>query len=818
MILLFFLFLQINEEILVNDDTIGGSIQNSPAVAIDSFLNFYVVWLDYRTNDYDSDIYLQKLDILGNKIGKNINLIEDQPSRNIWSYTNGSPDIAITKNKIVVVYPDRRRGNWDIYCQFFDLDLNPISPMILLNDDWQNVEQNLPKVAISQNYYIFVWEDWRENQRTIYGQILDSNFNFLSRNFRISEMSGYEQFQPAISAYPSGFLVTWTQKIGNNCYLYGRRFSKTGMPLGNSFPIFPFPAKNSFCAMDKKGYFFVGGEKEIGDYRNIYLILFDSTCQPLTSPILINDTFPINRERQPQIATLPNRKKSIVIWCDGREGFKIYGQFIDSLGNKIGNNFPISNFSPNQATPKVAIVNETLYLAVWEDFRENNPDIYAAHSLRRDFKINDDFASSIQDFMCVGIDGRGISLVVWFDKRNGFWDTDIYGQYFDNLGNKIGNNFRINDDEEGNDNTFPFLAVNKKGRAVVVWKDNRKGNYNVYCQIFDENLNPVGSNIKVSERAFPEPWPPSFVAINDSGDFLITWSSTNEVIPYCQLYTKRGEPIGRNFQISEKGYWPFPYLDNDKSFWIAWDDGYIYLRKFDSLYQPLTPPIRITHHQQVSGPFIIKDKNGIVWISWMDMRSGAREIYGARCNENGIIGQEFKINDDNISCDHWFPIWAYDGDTTLYITFTDFREEGNLNVLAQKFHISGRRIGRNYCIHTDPYPYVHQWAWQSCAANQNYVAYTWEDNRNLKSWDIYFKLLTSQTEITQRSENIFKLKNQTIFFKKKNIKRIENYFTFSLIYDKKGTPVIIKNLNKISKGIYFLKDKGSKGAKKMIIF
>lgn len=46
------------------------------------------------------------------------------------------------------------------------------------------------------------------------------------------------------------------------------------------------------------------------------------------------------------------------------------------------------------------------------------------------------------------------------------------------------------------------------------------------------------------------------------------------------------------------------------------------------------------------------------------------------CNENGVIGEEFKINDDNIVYDHLFP------------------------------------------------------AWRSVAAKNSYVAYAWIDNRN----------------------------------------------------------------------------------------
>ncbi|MCS7250814.1 MAG: hypothetical protein NZ608_07875, partial [candidate division WOR-3 bacterium] len=136
----------------------------------------------------------------------------------------------------------------------------------------------------------------------------------------------------------------------------------------------------------------------------------------------------------------------------------------------------------------------------------------------------------------------------------------------------------------------------------------------------------------------------------------------------------------------------------------------------------------------------------------------------------------------------------------------------------QKFHISGRRIGRNYCIYTDPYPYVHQWAWQSCAANSRYVAYTWQDNRNLRSWDIYFKLISRQTGITEYSQIPSKLKLPTIFLRKENIKNFKNYFISSKIYDKKGNLLKFEDLNKIPKGIYFLKDNNLKGAKKIIIF
>lgn len=816
--IIFIIFSQINEEILVNDDTIGGIAQKFPSVAFDSFSNFYVIWTDCRTNDYDPDIYIQKFDFLGNKIGKNKNLIEDERTRDIWRYLNGWGDIAISQNKIVIVYPDKRRGHFDIYCQFFDYSLNPLSPLILLNDDYSNCDQDLPKVAIAGNYYIFVWEDFREEKRKIYATILDSNFNPISPNFKINERNEYEECKPVISANQNEFIVVWEEKFNNSNYLYGRRFRKDGLPLSPPFYIFPFPAKNPSCVMDKNGNFFVCGEEENTSYRFIYLSLFDSNNQQILPPKIINDSFITSRDRQPHISILENRKKGIIIWCDERRGFQIYAQLIDSLGNKIGKNFPISLISPKQATPRVAFLNESTYLAVWEDAKENNSDIYAYHPQKGNFKVNDDFASSIQDFPCVGIDEFGNSLVVWYDHRNGdFWDEDIYGQYFDNFGNKIGNNFRINDDGNGNKQVFPWLSMNKKGRSVVVWQDNREGDWAVYFQIFDEKRNRIEKNRRANEEPLFGCWPPSFVAMNDSGDFLITWVSF-DTAPYCQLYKKNGEPIGRNFKIANKGYWPFAYLNNDKSFWVCWDDGYIFLQKFDSLYQPLTPPMRVSSHTNVCHPFLIKDSNNIVWVSYMVFFAPLHhEIFCRRFSENGPISEEIKVTDSYIPCDHWFGSWGYNKDTILYIAWTDFREEGNLNVMAQKFHINGRKIGRNYCIHSDPLPFVHQWAWGSVAAYKDYLAYTWIDNRNLRSWDIYFKINTGGSNINE--EPLIKI---PLTIKKEKFNQLLSSLNSKKIkiFDKNGRVYKFHKISKLSPGIYFLKIKENQEFifKKLVIF
>jgi len=64
-LLLFLVISQPNTDILVNDDTFGGIIQQYPAVARDDSGDYYCIWNDFRISDYNSETYLQRLSAFG---------------------------------------------------------------------------------------------------------------------------------------------------------------------------------------------------------------------------------------------------------------------------------------------------------------------------------------------------------------------------------------------------------------------------------------------------------------------------------------------------------------------------------------------------------------------------------------------------------------------------------------------------------------------------------------------------------------------------------------------------------------------------------
>jgi hypothetical protein len=725
---------QVGADILVNDDTSGGCSQFNPAIAHDDSGNYYCIWTDYRAGDYDSDIYLQKFDSTGNRIGRNLNLIDDQPSRDIWRYMSNRCDVSIRNGTIAVVEQDRRRGNFDIYFQPFDLQLRPLAPLLLLNDDWGSAHQDWPRVAAGGLYYVAVWGDWREGT-AIYAQILDSLFLPIAPNFRVSEITGLGQYQPTVAASRHGFVVTWMQQDNDSFYTYARSFTPTGTPVGASFRAFNCSAVNPFCVMDSAGFFWVGAEAPAPQTSDVLVSFFAFQGSRIWGPVVVSDPSPMPVWRWPTGDIVPERRQLLTAWIDRRSTETVYAQWLDSLGHRLGPNFLVCSTALGRTTPDIAVKTVSNYAYVWEDSRSGDQDIWWYNYFTGQARVNDDTASTNQDFSAVGMDSSGNAFVVWFDYRIALWNADIFAQRFDRQGQRLGANFRVNDDGDWHHHHFPWVAVARDGRTVTIWRDNRRGEYDIYCQLFDASGQRVGPNLALTEPASTNGWPKA--AIHDpTGIFIAAWQ------PGCyRLYRWGGEPMGPLHRLPGSPDLAYPVFNPDCTFWLAWTEGgWVYVAKFDTLNQQLTPTTRLNDTSCANCVFAARDPNGTVWVSWQAAVSGVPEVFGRRVADNGIPqGNLFKINDDNVPCEHWFPVWATDGER-MYVVFDDFRVEGDPNVMGQTFALNGTRIGPNYLVVNDPHPMVHQWTWGSIAACPDRIAYTWIDNRNLRGWDVYFRL------------------------------------------------------------------------------
>ena len=206
-------------------------------------------------------------------------------------------------------------------------------------------------------------------------------------------------------------------------------------------------------------------------------------------------------------------------------------------------------------------------------------------------------------------------FLVWEDPRKK--NCDIYAQCFAGDGNKIGANFRVNDDWGSSTQWDPSISVSYNGRFVTVWVDSSNDHYcDIYAQIFNSDGAPSGDNFRVNDERVWLPQNQPSVDMSHSGHFVVTWVHESEGRQndiYAQCYSIDGSASGNNFKVND-------------------DQG---------VKSQIQPSISL-------------DENNNFVICWSDNRNGVSDIYAQRYSADGTtLGTNFKVNDDAGNIQRW---------------------------------------------------------------------------------------------------------------------------------------------------------------------
>jgi hypothetical protein len=226
------------QRVISSGDPIGSPIAVSdtvdtyrehPAVDMDSSNNAVVVWEDSRNGHYD--IYTQMVNSDGDTVGENFRVNDDGGTS--YQYI---PDIAVSPSGyFLIVWQDERNGDDDIYGQLYDPERNPIGDNFRINSIGTST-QRYPAVSyLPDGNFIVTWEDYR-GPSGIFAQVMDTTGTFVDTNFLVSEGVGYE---PSVATTPSGgFVITWQYYTGdgNNNDISGRMYDPDFNP-GSIFKV-----------------------------------------------------------------------------------------------------------------------------------------------------------------------------------------------------------------------------------------------------------------------------------------------------------------------------------------------------------------------------------------------------------------------------------------------------------------------------------------------------------------------------------------------------------------------------------------------------
>jgi len=391
----------------------------------------------------------------------------------------------------------------------------------------------------------------------------------------------------------------------------------------------------------------------------------------------------------------------VIAWQDYREGYAdIYAQKLDRNGtaqwDKDG--IPVCNASVNQLVPRLISDGSGAVFVTWYDYRSGQGEDIYAQKIGSDGQIAWEkdgvpictsegtqwYPKIISGSMA---DGLGGVIIVWDDKRSGFYD--IYCQRIDSKGQPVwqGNGLPICTAPENQE--YSEIASDSSG-FVMTWQDYRNGNADVYAQ-----------------------------KIDSSGRLL--WKTNG--IPICNILGGQERPKiagGKEVMITWEDYRNGPINSNIFAQKVS-KDG-------EMLWGKYGVPICENKEKQ-ENPGIISDGNEGAIIYWEDYRNPKPSVYARRVSKDGN------------------PLWVQDGWPVcksqdaehaqivsaggVFAFAWQDRQDGNLDIHVQCIDISGNclwnagglNVNANYGSVTQQKPKITE------VAEKEYVI-VWEDYRN----------------------------------------------------------------------------------------
>ncbi len=372
-----------------------------------------------------------------------------------------------------------------------------------------------------------------------------------------------------------------------------------------------------------------------------------------------------------------------------------------------------------------------------------------------DFRVNDDYTGAYQGYSHIATDLDGNFVVSWYDKRAG--QNDIFVQFFDHVGNRLGSNQIVNDDAAGAEQLKPSLMRSQSGETYVAWQDYRITGYpfngDIYLQKFDATNNPSDVNQRVNSDfgTGTQAW--QDIAVADNGMFVVVWEDNRNggYDVYFQRYNSDGSKAGNNIRINDDTgnayqHNPKVAIAADGRFIVTWYDNRsgsdnIMAQRYSATGAP--QGINFLVNSIVTGnkcvfPDIACDANGNFTIVWIDYRNGSYpdnpDLYGRRYSASGTaLGAEFKINSDGGQKAQAEVTIGMDYAGNFITAWRDDRD-GDFDIYAQYYNQSGVKVGGNYKVNSDDGSATQ--SFPNVTMDGINIYYTWTDDRN-GNFDVY---------------------------------------------------------------------------------
>jgi len=323
-----------------------------------------------------------------------------------------------------------------------------------------------------------------------------------------------------------------------------------------------------------------------------------------------------------------------VVWYDNRDGnWEIYYKRSTDGGSNWGADTRLTNNTANSWFPSIAVSGSVIHV-VWHDDRYGDWEIYYKRSTDgganwgADVRLTNAILYSL--YSSVAVSGSVVH-VVWEDYRNN--NYEIYYKRSEDGGSGWGADTRLTNNT--NESVYPSVAVS--GSVVhVVWYDLRDGNYEIYYKRSTDGGSNWGDDTRLTNNSGIS-YSPSVAVIGS--DVHVVWFDFRD--GNYEIYYKRSTDGGSNWgadtrltNYTAESYPPSIAISGSFVHVVWWDyrDGNpeIYYKRSTDGGVSWGADILLSDYPDWSYSPSISVSGSVIHVVWRDDRDGNNEIYYKR--------------------------------------------------------------------------------------------------------------------------------------------------------------------------------------------
>lgn len=273
--------------------------------------------------------------------------------------------------------------------------------------------------------------------------------------------------------------------------------------------------------------------------------------------------------------------------------------------------------------------------------------------------IRVDNTQCFQDRPCIALDSDDNPIVAWIEVRQPWPNLfqNPLGSISVNRSTDQGETFgqRLIVDPTSDTQGFPSIAVDKNNNPMIVFHDNRSGDFDIYFTRSDNGGQSYGVSVPVAKHPFQQiVFGRSCLAIDSKNNPVIVNSTLVDSNERWQLQLNRSTDGGKSFPLQQKLHphnmvdkFPAIAIDSEDNLHFVCSARFVTSNLWSLFYGKLdlddpSDPIPLSHGykvdpsdaDQIRGAIAVDSKND-PHLSWHESKYTKPMIYYSRSNNGG---------------------------------------------------------------------------------------------------------------------------------------------------------------------------------------